>query len=255
MPSDIVLLPNNYLISLVLHDIMLAASCYVTGWCVLRWDVKVNYTRKINHFLLMLMPFVLAWWFPYAPSLSTTIMSLVAFVVLTGLFLPPIRDRIPLVATAFASVDRPEDRPHTVAWIISQAVAAYLVIMVVFVTLRWLGATELIVIPLLVNGIGDGLAEPIGVRFGRHRYRVPSLAAGRCYTRSYEGSACVWLTSVIVIVCLLPILSWPVFIGLILLVPPIMTLTEALSPHSWDAPFMYIAGGVCVEWRGLKQSK
>lgn len=240
------LLPNNYVISVVLHDIVLAASCYVTGWCVQRYDVKVNYTRKINHFLLMLMPFVLAWWFPYAPSMATTIASLVVFVLLTGLFLAPIRSRIPLIATAFASVDRPEDRPHTVAWIISQAVAAYLVIMVVFLALRWLDAIELIAVPLLINGIGDGFAEPIGVRFGRHRYRVPSLVSGRCYTRSYEGSACVWITSVVVILCLLPTLSWPVFIGLIILVPPVMTLTEAFSPHSWDAPFMYAVGGACV---------
>ncbi|TWU18977.1 hypothetical protein [Allorhodopirellula heiligendammensis] len=244
--QTIVLLPNNYLISLVLHQAILAAVCYLTGWCVLRWDVKVNYTRKINHFMLMLIPFVLAWWLPYVPNVPTTIASLVTFVTMTSLFLPPIRNRVPLVATAFASVDRPEDRPHTIAWIMSQAVAAYLVILVVFLTLRWLKAPELIAIPLLINGIGDGLAEPIGIRFGRHRYQVPSLAAGRCYTRSYEGSACVWVTSVIVILFLLPTLSWPVFIALVTWVPPIMTLTEAFSPHSWDAPFMYAMGGACV---------
>ena len=38
-----------------------------------------------------------------------------------------------MVKTAFASVDRPEDRPHTLAWIISQAIAAYLVLVAVFV--------------------------------------------------------------------------------------------------------------------------
>ncbi|TWT64610.1 hypothetical protein [Allorhodopirellula solitaria] len=240
------MLPTNYLISLVIHDIILAATCYVTGWCVLRYQVRVNYTRKINHFLLMLIPFVLAWWFPYTPSLATTVTSLVGFVVMTGVFAKPIRDRVPLVATAFAAVDRPEDRPHTLAWILSQAVGAYLVIIVVFSMLRWFDAAELVAIPLLVNGIGDGLAEPIGVRFGRHRYHVPSLAPGRCYTRSYEGSACVWLTSMIVVLGLLPILSWPVFIGLIISIPPVMTLTEAFSPHSWDAPFMYAIGGACI---------
>lgn len=43
--------------------------------------------------------------------------------------------------------------------------------------LVWLERHEkaaLIYITVLVAGIGDGLAEPVGVRFGRHPYRARS---------------------------------------------------------------------------------
>ena len=42
----------------------------------------------------------------------------------------------------------------------------------------------------LVAGWGDAIAEPVGARWGRHRYRVPSIA-GVPATRSLEGSAAV----------------------------------------------------------------
>jgi phytol kinase len=44
------------------------------------------------------------------------------------------------------------------------------------------------VVGYLVAGWGDALAEPVGTRWGRHRYRVPSMADLPA-TRSLEGSA------------------------------------------------------------------
>jgi phytol kinase len=43
----------------------------------------------------------------------------------------------------------------------------------------------------LAAGWGDAIGEPVGARWGRHRYRVPSLA-GVAATRSWEGSAAVF---------------------------------------------------------------
>ena len=42
----------------------------------------------------------------------------------------------------------------------------------------------------LVVGVADGLGEPVGRRFGRHRYRVPA-PVGRPAVRSVEGSLAV----------------------------------------------------------------
>jgi phytol kinase len=44
----------------------------------------------------------------------------------------------------------------------------------------------------LVCGWGDAVGEPVGSRWGRHRYRVPSLS-GVPATRSFEGSAAVFM--------------------------------------------------------------
>jgi len=46
------------------------------------------------------------------------------------------------------------------------------------------------VVGYLVCGWGDAVAEPVGARWGRHRYAVP-FSAGSDHTRSLEGSAAV----------------------------------------------------------------
>ena len=34
------------------------------------------------------------------------------------------------------------------------------------------------------------------------------------------------------------------FVVALAIIPIIMTLAEAFSPHTWDGPFLYLAGGV-----------
>merc|ERR1719261_909310 len=55
-------------------------------------------------------------------------------------------------------------------------------------------ATDLCYIFAMVTGLGDGLAEPVGVHWGTHKYEVGAIMAGkdaRKYQRSFEGSCCV----------------------------------------------------------------
>lgn len=237
-------IPANYLWTLLLHNMILASVCYGTGVWVQRLNIRVNYTRKINHFALMVIPFGLATVLPYRADVFTITATLVVFVMTTAIFCRPIRDRVPMVATAFASIDRPEDRPHTLLWIVSQAIVSYAVLVAVLFLLR--GDPKWMAVPLIVTGLGDGLAEPVGVRFGRHRYRVPSLAAGRRYTRSLEGSACVAAVSIAVVLVLGGDLSWGRWAVMLFAVAVCMTIAEAVSPHAWDAPLMYAVGGGVV---------
>ncbi|MDM8551389.1 hypothetical protein QUF72_14990 [Desulfobacterales bacterium HSG2] len=46
------------------------------------------------------------------------------------------------------------------------------------------------IVGYLVTGLGDAVGEPVGTRFGRHTYKVPSFR-GVESVRSYEGSAAV----------------------------------------------------------------
>ena len=62
----------------------------------------------------------------------------------------------------------------------------------------------IIFIPILINNVGDGLAEPVGVRFGKHKYTTTALYyKGKFwnseFTPSYERSSCLYLTSLIVV--------------------------------------------------------
>lgn len=113
----------------------------------------------------------------------------------------------------------------------------------------WLGQYDkqvLIYIAVLVAGIGDGLAEPVGIRFGKRKYQVRALFTDRRYTRSMEGSSCVFVSSVLAILILKSHLTDTQLLLALGIVPVTMTLAEAISPHTWDGPFLYLVGGVSL---------
>jgi phytol kinase len=95
----------------------------------------------------------------------------------------------------------------------------------------------------LVAGLGDAVGEPVGARFGRRPYAVPSLTAVKA-VRTVEGSAAVLLMSLVGIalaILLSPDLHWSR--SCFVLVPflaLICTAVEALSPHGWDNATMQV---------------
>jgi phytol kinase len=178
---------------------LLAIVAYLCGLLVVRAGLKVNYTRKINFFALFFAPFLTGWLFPRASSMPEKFLAVAVGVLSLLVFCEPVRRRLSLVATMFASYDRVEDRPHTLRWLISQIFVGYLVIIPMAQLLAVQGLAELAVLPVLMHGFGDGLAEPVGIRFGRHKYSTRELFGDRRYTRSYEGSACVFLASVVIL--------------------------------------------------------
>ena len=76
-------------------------------------SVKVNYTRKINHFALFFIPVFLRSVFPHEQSFGRFITGCVIGTVSLFIYIKPIRDKISIIATMFLSFDRPEDRPNT----------------------------------------------------------------------------------------------------------------------------------------------
>jgi phytol kinase len=87
------------------------------------------------------------------------------------------------------------------------------------------------------------VAEPVGVRWGKHQYRVPSLSHVKSL-RSLEGSAAVFFASALMI--LLGIALSPHFnlnIVAVWKIPLLALLcagVEAVSPHGWDNATMQI---------------
>jgi len=234
----------NFWLIEVSKIVVLYSVGYLLGLWVQNKGVKVNYTRKVIHFFFFFTPLYLETVFPFEASTFTFICSGLVYIVFLFLLCKPIRSKSLFLSTVFASIDRPEDRPFTITWIWTQLVATYIVLAFM---LQWLGVYDkqiLILITVLVNAIGDGLAEPVGVRFGRHKYRTRALFTERTYTRSLEGSMCVFLTGIVSVLLLSDHLT-PVQVNIGLLIIPItMTIAEAFSPHTWDGPFLYLAGGV-----------
>jgi len=159
------------------------------------------------------------------------------------MYVEPIRSRNRGIALMFLSFDRPEDRPHTLHWLLTQTIVGYLVMIPMGIIFFTMGLEYLIFIPVLINGLGDGLAEPIGVRYGRHSYNVRALFTETKYVRTVEGSPCVYLASLLIIFLFSPVFPTQFQLIVVLLVIPIvMTVAEAVSPHTWDTPLLFLVG-------------
>ncbi len=238
---------QNVLIQEFLRMAMLAIANYLGGLAVRHWRVKVNYTRKIFHFVLFGTPFLLQPFYPFENTWWSSAITLSFLLGYLLVVLEPIRRRISFFDICFAAVDRPEDRPHTLLWLCTQTLASYAVIFPVAWWLKTYDLERLFLIAILVTGIGDGLAEPVGTYCGCHKYRVWLRFTSTQYFRSLEGSVCVWLMAMIAVVCLRESFNTTFEFNLALaVIPLVMTFAEAQAPHTWDGPFLYLTGGVSV---------
>lgn len=237
------MLMSNFWINEAIKALILYLSAFLLGLWVLMRGVKVNYTRKIFHFILFFFPIYLASLFPFSASISTTLISGGIFLGCILILCEPVRQKSRFLSVVFASIDRPEDRPFTLIWVSTQVLATYAVLVLM---LWWLSSYEkevLIYITVLVAGIGDGLAEPVGVRFGKRKYQTYALFTNKKYTRSIEGSLCVFGSGILAILLLQEHLTLMQILLALVVIPITMTIAEALSPHTWDGPFLYLTGG------------
>ena len=204
---------------------------------------KVNYTRKLQHFAAYLVPLInpMGKHEGLIPHLWETLFVMLTFLLL----IKPLRENCRFFMLQFNSMDRPEDRPNTLKWIILGNLLPGLLISVYFQNIfeKVLNEPYLVMIVVLAVSIGDGLAEPVGIYLGKHKYTVPAWNFKRRYTRSYEGSACVFLTTLIAVLIFKgDFQTARQFIAALIILPPLMTFAEAFAPHSMDTPVMMLSG-------------
>ena len=99
-------------------------------------------------------------------------------------------------------------------------------------------AVGVLVNPKAAKGFGDLVAGVVGYRFGKYRYRTVALGTTKTYTRSWEGTACLWLITFAAVFYFGSHLPHGQFIAALIAMPVIMALAEAKSPHTWDEPVM-----------------
>lgn len=199
----------------------------------LRRDVRAPYTRKVFHFGIFTLATVVHWIWDAAGVVVFG--SIVALVVLHAVYRG---DGNPL----YEALARPSDAPHRSLFILVPLAATAiggLLSNLLFLDLAFVG--------YLVCGWGDAVGEPVGTRWGAHRFRVPSLAAIPA-TRSLEGSASVLVVG-----------SLAAFLGLIAMGASAWTaigtaaaagaagaVTEAFSSHGLDNLTVQIAASGVV---------
>ncbi len=226
--------------------IILHIIAFCEGLMVVKGGVKVNYTRKLNHFFVFFLPFIIKIYIPFTENLLTMILMVCISMATFIIYLKPVRTKAKLFGMMYAAFDRPEDRPHTMKWLFTQYLATYMVAVPLYFYFHHIGMPQLLMLIILVNAIGDGLAEPIGVKWGKHKYKVKALFTRQTYTRSIEGSACVFITAVLVLLGFQHLFTTPQLITALLVFPIGVTLAEAYSPHTWDSPFIFLVGGLVL---------
>jgi len=200
------------------------AALTLAGWLKRRYALRTGYSRKLFHFAVF---FTVA-----ALQVTVGLRAVCLFGAMTTLVIAyaVVRGEGDL---HYEAVAREKDAPHRTHFIVVPYIATLLG-----------GVTASIVFGgaalygFLVTGVGDAIGEPVGVRFGRHPYRVPSMRGVTC-TRTLEGSAAVFAVSVLAAFAAgaalggLPQSPFAA-IGLAVAVGLASAVCEAVSPHGWD---------------------
>jgi phytol kinase len=202
---------------------------YLAGHLKRYRRVRTGYTRKLFHLAIFSTAALVQWlWGTPAVCLFGGMTTLVIFyAVIRG-------DGHPL----YEAIAREKDEPHRTHYI----VAAYIATLVGGLASNILFGPVAIV-GYLVTGLGDAVGEPVGVRFGQHVYRVPSLTRVRAI-RTWEGSAGVLVVSALAIVCSIALSPALQFRASSLVSIPVLAVVcagvEAVSPHGWDNVTMQV---------------
>ena len=214
---------REVLIAAAVSAAAILGSGLLSGSLKRRAGWPTGYTRKLFHFLIFFTAVGLHLWrgMPAVNILGLGMGIYVALIVTAGdgnFF--------------FEALAREKDSPRRGYFI----VLPYLTTAAGGLLSNWLfGACA--VTGYLVGGAADAVAEPVGVRFGRHRYKVPSLRKVEIAERSVEGSFSVFVVSI-----LLSALFFSLYYHLPLdrsllasvLLSAAVVLVEAFSPHGAD---------------------
>lgn len=186
-----------------------------------RFGAPVAYTRKAFHFTIFTAAFITQRFLglPAVILFGTITTLLVLYAVVRG------RGFI-----FFDALARPTDSPEERFFIILPlltTVLGGLISNLLFPRFALIG--------YLATGWGDAAGEPIGIRFGKRKYRVPSPFGLHTY-RSLEGSAAVFIVGWIAILVGLLIQGTPLALAVwpSLLCSAAVTIVESFTPHGLD---------------------
>ncbi|MDB5386467.1 MAG: dolichol kinase [Planctomycetaceae bacterium] len=206
----------------------LAASCRRRG-------LRAGDTRKLFHFCIFNAAALLRW--------QSDAGCLVVFgsTVALGIFLVTWRGPGNGVFDALARPsDAPRQRLHVISPLLCTAVGGVAAQLI---------AGRLAIIAYLIGGWGDAIGEPVGIRWGKHQYTVPSLG-GIPAKRSLEGSLAVFMASAIAAALGLSLVGYSggVAFGVACLFAFVTTTVEAVSPHGLDNLTILIAAALVANW-------
>lgn len=196
-------------------------AAWLAGWLRVEKRWRVGYTRKLFHFCIFTAAGILQliWGLPVVVVFGTAISLLVLWAVYKG-----------EQSNFYRALARPSDAPQEKLFILVPLLTtAAGGVLANLLFGQWAA------IGYLVGGWGDAIGEPVGSKWGKHRYKVPSMA-GVAASRSIEGSAAVFFVSTVVAFLGLQAQgqSWETALFYSLLIAGAATALEAISTHGLD---------------------
>jgi dolichol kinase len=218
-------------------------------------DDAVHFTRHLHHIVFygapLLLDLLLPWHSDTAAAWSLLIGWRLFALLSTYLALVrPVRTRFRFAQLCFDSIDRADDRPHTLKWLVTQLTLGQLVVVAFrawsrFISHNLIAGRLVYFLPTLIVCAGDPLAAIVGGRWGTHRYRAtaPFFSPRDTYTRSYEGSAAMLVSAIAA--CGL-FYNWFLnlqgYLAAVIVVPFAMSVAESYAPHGFDEPMLFLIG-------------
>lgn len=202
---------------------------WFAGYLKTKRGVRTGYTRKTFHILIFSSVVILnqLGGLPIVCLFGGMTTFVIAFALIKG-------EGYPL----YEAMAREKDAPYR----------TYFIVVPYFATLIGGIASNMLVGPIaivgyLVGGLGDAAGEPVGTRWGKHKYTPPTFSSFKS-TRSYEGSLGVFLISILAIIFAVTFAPQLSFNLKALVMIPLIGFTsaavEAVSPHGWDNATMQI---------------
>lgn len=225
--------------------IWILASGGIAGWLKLRRGLATGDTRKLFHFsIFFLATYVHASYGPPGVNLLGCLAAIyIGYCLLRG-------TGNPLYEAIARESDHPRRSLHVLIPFLATAAGGILAISLF---------GDFAVYGFAICGIADAVAEPIGARLGKHRYRTWNLPGCTESHRSLEGSLAVFAASFITAVILQCTGLTPLLPGSLAgsLLPAaalasVATLAEAGSPHGTDNFTLQLAAsGFAWGWESL----
>ena len=217
------------------------ACLRLAGWLKQRRRWRTGYTRKVFHFLTFGSVAFIYSAVPLIqsngdlhpdphldPHLAQTVVCVFGGMTSIVILFALIRGKSNVLYEAMA---REKDAPFRTRYIVMPYVATLVGGIASF---AWFGPFA--VAGILITGVADAVAEPVGTRFGKHRYRVPFSTGKAVSERSLEGSLAVFIAAFFCVLIANQIGDFHASYILMkaFVIALACCLAEACSPHGWD---------------------
>jgi len=200
------------------------------AWLMRQKGLRDGFSRKLNHFLLSALSGVCLFGLPDESFVPTAVATSVLVLLIYAWSAKSSREVVSRVIRSNVR-DRDGERGNFFVFLplVTGQIATYSALALV--------SPLYAKIAFCAMGLGDGLAEPVGLRFGKRRYSIYDPVWRVRNTKSLEGSLAVF--SVSLIACLVALWvgeqarGWEL-IAVALAFAALMTVVEAFSPRGMD---------------------